>query len=414
MPDAADLLTVEPLSLAAVRTLLEPQTAPCLSIYLPTHRNVPDNTVDLPAFRHLVEAVEMALSAAHSRDAIARLLRPLHLLAADAHFWSHTRDGLAVLAAGGRVRVFILHRPVQPLALVSGRFHTLPLLRIAAALERFLLLALTSREARLFAGVAWHGTTGDTMGPLAPVPLVGGPGRPADTRLLRSDVVDEETFQPHRVQRGMGSEGIIHGGTGSKQDDVDADTEIFLRHVDAVVRTQAADHADLPLVLVAAAPLAAEFHRLSTNPHLLADHAPRDPHLLPTDELAAAAQPILGAARTRRLDRLVATYAQARDRGQAAGDLSDIARAAVAGRVATLLIEADRFEPGTFDRSSGAIETDGEQPADRSRRGAEPAIRTPDLFGALAESVLEHRGDIVALARNRMPTESGVAAIYRW
>lgn len=414
VPEPADLIRVEPLSLAAIRGLLEPQTPPCLSVYLPTHRNVPDNTVDRPAFRHLVEALEMALSATQSRETIERLLRPLRTLAADARFWSHTRDGLAVLAAAGRARVFLLQRPVQPLALVTSRFHTLPLVRVAAALERFFLLALTSREARVYEGLAWHGTTGDTMGPLDPVPLVGRPGQPPDDALARADVIDEETFQPHRVQRGMGIEGVVHGGTGSKQDDVDADTEIFLRHVDAVVRTQVSGRADLPLVLVAAARLAAEFHRLSANPHLLADHAAKDPHLLSTADLAAAVQPILTAARDRRIAKAVAAYEQARDRDQAAGDLADIARAAVAGRVATLLIEADRFEPGTVDRQTGAVATDGETAADVSRRGAAPAVRTTDLFGTLAETVLEHRGEIVPLARNAMPTESGVAAIYRW
>jgi len=315
-----DLVSLEQFSPAAVRSLLEPQAAPCLSVYLPTHRNVPDNTVDLPAFRHLVEALEMALSATQSRETIELLLRPLRILADDARFWNHTRDGLAVLAAAGRARVFVLERPVRPLALVTSRFHTLPLVRIAAALERFLLLALTSREARLFAGAAWHGTTGDTMGPLEPLPLVGRPGRPPDTRLERADVVDEETFQPHRVQRGMGIEGIVHGGTGSKQEDIADDTEIFLRHVDAVVRGQVAERAELPLVLVAAARLAAVFHRLSTNPHLLAEHAATDPHLLSAAELAAAVQPILVAARQRRIARAVAAYDQARHRDQAAGD----------------------------------------------------------------------------------------------
>ncbi len=409
-----DLVSLEQFSPAAVRSLLEPQAAPCLSVYLPTHRNVPDNTVDLPAFRHLVEALEMALSATQSRETIELLLRPLRILADDARFWNHTRDGLAVLAAAGRARVFVLERPVRPLALVTSRFHTLPLVRIAAALERFLLLALTSREARLFAGAAWHGTTGDTMGPLEPLPLVGRPGRPPDTRLERADVVDEETFQPHRVQRGMGIEGIVHGGTGSKQEDIADDTEIFLRHVDAVVRGQVAERAELPLVLVAAARLAAVFHRLSTNPHLLAEHAATDPHLLSAAELAAAVQPILVAARQRRIARAVAAYDQARHRDQAAGDLADIARAAVTGRVAMLLMEADRFEPGRFDRATGAIETDGAGRTDPSRRGGAPAIATADLFGSLAETVLEHRGEILALARNAMPTESGVAAIYRW
>jgi hypothetical protein len=35
------------LSLAEVRDLLLPQPAPCLTLSLPTHRNVPENRVDL-------------------------------------------------------------------------------------------------------------------------------------------------------------------------------------------------------------------------------------------------------------------------------------------------------------------------------------------------------------------------------
>ena len=57
----APAVTVERLTPAAVLAVLEPQPAPCLSLYLPTHRNVPDNTVDRPAFRHLVESLELAL-----------------------------------------------------------------------------------------------------------------------------------------------------------------------------------------------------------------------------------------------------------------------------------------------------------------------------------------------------------------
>ena len=49
-----------------MRHLISPQPGPCLSLYLPTHRNVPDNTVDRPAFRHLVESLEEALALSYS------------------------------------------------------------------------------------------------------------------------------------------------------------------------------------------------------------------------------------------------------------------------------------------------------------------------------------------------------------
>jgi hypothetical protein len=41
-------------------------------------------------------------------------------------------------------------------------------------------------------------------------------------------------------------------------------------------------------------------------------------------------------------------------------------------------------------------------------------VQQEDLFGAVAEEVLLHGGGILALDRIAMPTESGVAAIYRY
>ena len=47
-------------------------------------------------------------------------------------------------------------------------------------------------------------------------------------------------------------------------------------------------------------------------------------------------------------------------------------------------------------------------------RRPEFASVAEDLFGAVAETVLEKGGAVVALVRNAMPTESGVAAVYRY
>ena len=411
-------LATEILSLEAVRSLLAPQVGPCLSLYLPTHRSVPDNTVDLPSFRHLVDGFEMALAATKPRDEIERLLRPLHTIASDVRFWQHTRDGLAVLANDGRARVFLLQRSVAPIAIVAGRFHVMPLLRIAANQERCHVLALTSREARAYVGTVWHDAAGTVVERLDPVEVIPLPGHPPSELVRRSDVIDEETFQPHRVERGMGPAGradtrAVHGGTGSRQDDVDDDTEIFLRHVDAVVLEQISRTAGLPLVLVAGPRVAAMFRGLSHNDFLVDDHVAKDPHLMTRDDLSAAVAPVFAAAAAGRIARELRAFSQAGDRDLAAGDLADIGRAAVAGRVATLLVEEGRFESGRFDRLTGAVEFDGRPPADVARSGG-IAAQAEDLVGAVAETVLLHGGTILALRRNEMPTESGVAAIYRY
>ena len=71
---------------------------------------------------------------------------------------------------------------------------------------------------------------------------------------------------------------------------------------------------------------------------LLADYVPHDPALFSADDLATRVMPIFDAARQRRIAHAVRLFEQAHDRGLAATDLADVARAAVAGKVATLLI----------------------------------------------------------------------------
>jgi hypothetical protein len=412
-------LTIETVSQESVRSVLAPHPAPCLSLYQPTHRNVPGNVVDRPTFRSLVAALETTLSGGHGRSDIDRLLRPFRQLADDRRFWEHTRDGLAVLSSDGKARVFLLQRSVPALALVGPRFHTLPLVRIASALDRCDVLVLTGRDARTYEALAWSDAAGSTAPPtvvLDPREFRTDDGRRSD-QLLYDDVVDEEVLEPHRVKLGMGpagmaTGGVVHGGFGSKQDEAEKDSEIFLRHVDSVVLEQVTRQSDLPLVVVAPVRLVSAFRGLSRNPRLLDEHVARDPQCLSRDELGGEVAPVLGRLREESAARAAAAFRQAHDHGLAAGEISEVARAAAGGRIATLLLEADRFEPGRFDRSTGAISAP--TPFETPRTGSEIVGEDEDLLNAIAETVLEKGGTIVPLVRNAMPTESGVAAIYRY
>jgi hypothetical protein len=83
--------------------------------------------------------------------------------------------------------------------------------------------------------------------------------------------------------------------------------------------------------------------------------------------------------------------------------VAQVADRALAGRVATLLIEADRNLPGRVDATTGRIEF-----ADLS----DP--RVDDLLDDLGELVLKNRGQVVIVPAGRMPTRTGLAAIYRF
>ena len=73
------------------------------------------------------------------------------------------------------------------------------------------------------------------------------------------------------------------------------------------------------------------------------------------------------------------------------------------GRVGTLLIDADRHIPGRLDAVTGEITYD-----DLSNP------TTDDLLDDLGQLVLKQGGQIVIVPTERMPTQTGIAAIYRF
>ena len=68
-----------------------------------------------------------------------------------------------------------------------------------------------------------------------------------------------------------------------------------------------------------------------------------------------------------------------------------------------MLVEADRVIPGVVDRTTGAI-----HPADSA------TSHVDDMLDDLAELVIAQGGEVIVVPKERMPTESGLAAIYRY
>ena len=128
-----------------------------------------------------------------------------------------------------------------------------------------------------------------------------------------------------------------------------------------------------------------------------------NPDALTLDHLRAEAWRMRGPLYLERLAKLVEGYQVARSRQLGSDDLAEVARAAMAGRVGTLLVEADREVPGRIDQATGRVE-----PGDLSH------LKIDDALDDLAEIVLRTKGEVVVVPRDRMPSAAGVAATYRF
>ena len=342
------------MSLYRLNELLAPHSPPCISLYQPTHRHHPDNQQDPIRFRNLVTEVETSLRQKYGNREIRPLLEPFRALEEDREFWNHTLDGLAVFGSPDSFRAYQLQRTVPELAVVADSLHVKPIVRFVQSADRYQVLCLSRQEAKLYEG------NRDALDPI--------------------DLAD----------------GIPRTNAETLGDERDSNDVRFFRAVDRGVLDHHSRPSGLPLILVAMTENLEHFRRVSNNPLLMSDGVRFDPWSLSPDRLREEVWHVVQPHYLQRLAGLVENFQEARAKQLASGDLSDIAQAAVANRVGTLLVDADRQEPGTLDPTSGRINFDDlSQP------------RVDDLLDDLAELVLTKGGEVVVVPADRMPTQSG-------
>ena len=146
------------------------------------------------------------------------------------------------------------------------------------------------------------------------------------------------------------------------------------------------------------------FHEVSHNPFLLEGSIDVHPDALPSiDELRRRAWSLVEPRYLARLATLVEQFGTARSKGLGETDLAQVAKAVVGGRVAALLIEARREVPGRIDAATGDVAYDDL---------AGPEV--DDVLDDLGTLTLRMGGQVVVVPTERMPTETGAAAIYRY
>lgn len=114
-----------------------------------------------------------------------------------------------------------------------------------------------------------------------------------------------------------------------------------------------------------------------------------------------------------RLRALVEAYGEARGHGHGHGraldQLEETATTLAAGRVGTLLPEANRRIPGSVDAAEGTVLPYLQEPQGSGAASAGAA----DVLEELAEAAVRTGAEVIVLEADRMPSRSGAAAVFR-
>lgn len=369
---------------------LKEQTKPCISIYQPTHRFRPENQQDPIRFKNLLQEVRNELLKNYPENEVKSLLQPLETLQGERPFWAHSGDGLALFATKDRCIAYRLQRPVKELAIVADSFHIKPLIRIFQSADRYHLLGVNRQCFKLFEGNRYG---------VEEVQI------PEDLHQTKEEALGSQVTESYL---GVGDAGGAAGtammhGHGSKKDEIDIDIERYFRYVDRTVADNYSKPSKLPLYLVTLAEYHTTFKELSHNPFLQNQGIKSDFEALSLEQMREQAWEMIEPQYLEKTEKLVDDFESSKANGQGSEKIEEVVMAASEDRISRLILEDGRLYPGKINLDNGEIETVNME---------DTAV--DDVMDDLAELVFKSGGEVVVLPEERMPVETGVAAIFRW
>ena len=373
--------TITTADLAALTSHRHPASA---SLYVPS--SWAGSQTSRPPIGHDTEAARTKLKSATDaalaeletggihrtdREAIAERIERL---ARDRNFWSTHARSIAVFVAPDELRAFRLRNELPRHSATGDRFDVGPLVRATTFSHRGYVLALTVGDVRLLALDSNDTVTGVELTTL-----------PDDAADALEHTTTGGRFDRHRAAGTLGPK----AGQRKYCDIVQ----------DAVLEAIGDDTA--PLVLAAAPDLAPVYREINSYRQLLDDGIDANPASLSDDDLAARARRILEDHYRASIQEWNEEFGTLRAHGRASSQWSDIARAATAGLVDTLVLDFESMLEGTIDEAGSITIAD------------EPGPGTYGLADEIAARVLRTGGTVRAVRSDDLPDDNPIAATFR-
>ncbi|HEV7302189.1 MAG TPA: hypothetical protein VGN72_22820 [Tepidisphaeraceae bacterium] len=371
------------------KEVIDVHQAPCVSIYMPMLRAAPPANENQRLFNELIDKVAAELASGYPKEVVEPLVNRITAEASGTDFWIGPRDGIAVFASSDYLRIVDLPSRPDARVDVADTFHVRPLITSMQADRRYHVLALTLRQAVLYEGNQYG------------VRRLATPGVPQDPHTVSKMRMSQEIDAASDIKTATTQypqEGTIPAAVSE---------DLFLRAIDKAVWEQFSRDAKLPLVLMADENRSSAFRAISKNTYLLEQGSMVDPHHLAPERIHQETWKLIEPRFGAEAQDLVDQFQAARARKLGSDELAPVVEAAAVGRVDTLLIDANRQIPGRIEDSG-----DGATFQFKPAPAGDP--RADDVLDDLAEMVLKTDGAVMILPPDLMPSDTGVAAIYRY
>lgn len=368
--------------------LMFSKTAPCISIYLPTHIHINELKQDRILFRHLIKECETNLLIKYDEVTATAILKPLNDLDQEDDFWRNPTEGLALFADQKHSIVYKLHTSFEPLAIVADSYHIKPMLKVFQFVQKVQILGIDAENFSLFEGDR-YGIKAVTL--------------PIDAPTTLKAAIGIHLAEPY-ISRGSNTAnpGMVHGQGGAK-DEKERSTEKFFRVVDNYVYETFSKVARCPLILLALNEHHAVFHGLSKNPYLMKEGIKGDYESFDLKQLCQKVNELLEPINQQKIQDKLDRYQAALSESKGSKLIAEITKAALEGRVETLLIEENKIIKGRINPRSEKVDF----------KDPETTI-LDDVLDDLAQQVLKDKGEVLVIPKTMFENKFGIGAIFRY
>ncbi len=347
-----------------------------VSIYLETgvlHDEAERARIELKNARD--EAIAQLEAAGSHKVQIEELAEVLDHLIDDQQFWNHQSQSLAIFVTADHIETYRLPNQLPAQVTVADRFLLKPLLRSVTFPHSAFVLALSANAVRVIEVSANEQAFEVT---------VDGMPKDAASYAGKASLGDRS------------HSGRVHGDEGLK-----LRLTQYARAIDQALRPIASRHTE-PLILAAAQPLEGIYRQVNSYRHLADTAIAGNPEELSPNQLAELARPILDGIYAAKVAGVREAFAEFGNQGRALSDVADVANAATAGAVDTLLFDFEGVVPGRISES-GTVEFD--EALDGSNYG---------VIDEIVRRALATGAQVLAVRADELPTDSPVAAILRY
>jgi hypothetical protein len=382
-----DVLTKDDL-----RNLIERRDSLCASIYMPTHRTMPETRQDPIRFKNLLRQMEERLVAeGHRKSEVRDLSKQARDLTKDYLFWQYQNEGFAAFISSEWFRHYRLPASFEELTVVADRFHIKPLLQLFSDDYGFYVLALSQNERRLFHCSPYNISEIQ----LENVPASLGAAVQYDER--------RRQIQFHtKTPGGRGDRTAIFHGHGMGKDDTKGDILNFFRQVDQGLQKVLGGESS-PLVLAGVDYLLPIYRDASSYPQIMQEGISGNPENLRPEELHRAAWNVVEPHFLKARKEAIARYAESAGSSLASSDIRTIASAAYQGRIDLLFVALGIQRWGALDADVVSVHLhEGRKAGDE------------DLLDFAAVHTLLNGGTVYALKPEDVPGKDCSAALFRY